>query len=138
MRLVVDANIVLAAIIRKSTTRHLIFTPLLELYAPEHLMREVARHIESDEEILKKTRLSKVELTAIFDLLLSRITILPQEKFAGHMSQALRLAPHKEDAPFLALALCLSCPLWTSDGGIAKQQVVKTITTAQLIRDSDL
>ena len=49
------------------------------------------------------------------------------------MKDALSLAPHSEDAPYLALALCLKIPIWSNDGGFQEQRKVKIYTTAELI-----
>jgi len=43
---VVDANVLIAALLRDSTTRNLIVLGGMELHAPRYLMREVEAHWE--------------------------------------------------------------------------------------------
>ena len=38
-----------------------------------------------------------------------------------------------DDAPFLALAMSLNCPIWSNDGHFKKQHVVKAYTTRELM-----
>ncbi len=133
MNLVVDANIVLAAIIRNSTSRRLLLDLNLSLFAPEVLKGEVLRHIESDEEIQQKVNLSVAELRDIFDLICSRITFIQEEIYSEYEKESMEVAPHKEDAPYIALALHLKCPLWSHDGGIAKQKLVEVVNTKQIV-----
>ncbi len=64
MDLVVDANILFAAIIKDSTTRKLLFHKTLHLHAPDFLLEELA---EYKDEILKKTaNRSRVRETSQF------------------------------------------------------------------------
>ena len=53
MYLVVDANILIAALIRDSTTRKLLLSEKFELVAPEFLAGEIDKHIA---EISKKAK----------------------------------------------------------------------------------
>ena len=133
MILVVDANIVLAAVIRNSTSRRLLLDLNLSLFAPEVLKTEVLRHIDADEEIQQKVNLPVAELRDIFDLICSRITFIHEEIYSKYEKESMEVAPHKEDAPYIALALHLQCPLWSHDGGIAKQKLVEVVNTKQII-----
>ena len=49
------------------------------------------------------------------------------------MSEAINIAPHKQDAPYLALALARNIPIWSNDKGIHAQSKVKVCTTKELI-----
>lgn len=133
MKLVVDANIMIAAVMRDSTTRKLFFDPRLSLFAPEVLRAEVLKNIETNEEILARVKLPISELRSIFSLLCNRITFVPTELHEHLFPDALKVAPHKEDAPYIALALHLQFPLWSHDCGIAKQKLVKVVDTKQIV-----
>lgn len=132
MRLVVDANVLLAAFVRKSTTRRLLFSTGLELLAPEHLVGEASKHALEDPLIASKTGLDKSELEDLLALLVSRIKTFSEREYAAFLPRAIRLAVHEEDAPYLALALSLNCPVWSNDPDFLQQQEVKIVSTKEL------
>ncbi len=133
MMLVVDANILLAAVIRDSLTRSLLLDGRLELYAPADLFDETVRHVTSDVEIIRKTKLSPAQLRSVLSAASSTIHFVPNEAYANNLQRALGLAAHPEDAPYLALAMSLNCPLWSNDADMRRQDKVSFLTTAQLV-----
>ncbi len=138
MRLVVDANVLLSGIVRDSVTRSLLLDSRLELFAPAHLLKEVERHVLQDEEIQRKTKLGSEELGAIYAHLLKSIktihaSLRERKEYEKNLAVALKLATHPEDAPYLAAALTLDCPVWSNDAGLSRQQKVPVITTAKLV-----
>ena len=57
-----------------------------------------------------------------------------QEDYQSRYSEALGLAPHPEDAPYLALALKLEIPVWSNDSGMKRQKSVKVFATHDLLK----
>jgi len=133
LKLIVDTNIVLAAVIRDSTTRRLLFEPRLELLSPDFLFEEGKRHTQEDEDIRVKTGLSTDELTALFEMACTRIKLVPFSEYSEKIQEAKKLSKHKEDEPYFAVALKTRCPIWSSDKGMMEQNEVEIITTGQLI-----
>ena len=66
MRLVVDGNILFAALIKESLTAELLLSDKLTLFAPEFLFDEFAKY---EQYILEKTKRSKTEFTQFLDIL---------------------------------------------------------------------
>ena len=56
MKLVVDANVLFAALIKEGSTAELLISDKLQLFAPEFLFTEFSKY---EELILKKTHRSK-------------------------------------------------------------------------------
>lgn len=133
MELVVDANVLLASLIKQAVTRELLLDSRLKLYAPEHLISETLKHLKSNAALRKRIKLEGPELEELFYLLTQEIETIPQKSFASHMNEALSLAPHKEDAPYLALALSLGVPIWSNDKGFRDQTKVEIYTTPKLL-----
>jgi len=46
----------------------------------------------------------------------------------------LKIAPHHEDAPYLALAIALNIPVWSNDQGMHAQSKGKVYTTKALLK----
>ncbi len=134
MELVVDANVLLASLLKEALTRELLLDSRLRLFAPEHLISETLRHLKKDAFLRKRIHLSASELEELFYVLTQEIETMPKKSYASFMKEALTLAPHPEDAPYLALALLLGVPIWSNDKGFQNQQRVKVYTTSELVR----
>ena len=135
MELVVDANVLLAAFLKQALTRELLLDKRLKLFAPEHLLLETRKHLKTSSALRKRIRITTQELDRLFLLLTENIETVPQKEFMTRMSEALTLAPHPEDAPYLALAMQLSIPIWSNDLGIHAQQKVRTYGTKDLLKE---
>jgi predicted nucleic acid-binding protein len=77
--------------------------------------------------------LSAKALEELFFLLTQEIETVPIKNYAARMNEALKIAPHKEDAPYLALALAYNIAIWTNDKGIHAQSCVKVYTTKEIV-----
>lgn len=136
MLLVVDANIVLSSIMAGKIS-DLLLSVNLDAVAPELLFVEVEKHRD---EIKNKSRLSPDDVEILLSLLKKKIRIVPMEEFISFMPKAIELlGEHKKDAPYLALALKLSCPVWSHEKLFKDIGSVKSLTTsevAELIKSS--
>ena len=135
MELVVDANVLLAAFLKEAVTRELLLDTRLELFAPEHLLFETQKHLKTSSSLRKRIQLTAKELENLFLILTERVETLSEKEFASRMQEAVEIAPHREDAPYLALALHLAIPIWSNDLGIHVQKRIKVYTTKSLLRE---
>ncbi len=131
MKFVVDANILFAALIKNSHTRHLLLHPDLELYTPEYVFDEIRKHIRT---LTAKTGLSKAELNELLDdlLTISQIQSVAFKDFQKHVPIAKSISPDLSDVPYFALCLHLGCPLWSNDMKLKEQTKVAIYTTEEL------
>ena len=130
MLLVADANIVISAIIKGSVTQNLLFNPFLELYSPEFILAELEEH---EEEIRQKGGFDEETFQKIFELVLSRISLVPEREYAGSLHFAEAICRDPDDIPYVALALALKCPIWTRDKRLFGLAGVQAITTKELV-----
>lgn len=133
MRLVIDANIMVAAFLKAATTRNLLLDERLELFSPEHLLVEGRKVLK--ERLSGKKELTESAFDQLFFLLTNDIQVLAKEEYASYFAKALEIAPHEEDAPYLACALHLDIPLWSNDVGMKEQTLVKVFSTTDLLRE---
>ncbi|MBI3617504.1 MAG: PIN domain-containing protein [Candidatus Omnitrophica bacterium] len=133
MQLVVDANILLAAFLKKALTRELLLDSRLDLAAPEHLLSETLRHLRTSSSIRKRIGLSSQKIEALFLLLTQRIRVFPETSYQPAMAKTLALAPHRQDAPYLAVALILKAAVWSNDKGMKKQTTATVYSTSELL-----
>ena len=131
MELVIDANVVISAMISTSgRTCDLLFVDGLRLSAPEFLLVELKKHRE---DILEKSKLSAPEFDLALSLISSRIRLIPFSEFDRFISKAKEISPDPDDTEYLALALKLSCAVWSNDKLLKKQDLVKVINTSELL-----
>ena len=131
MELVVDANIIISALISSSgKTSEMLFSDRLELYAPEYLLEEVGKH---KKEISEKSRLSFEEISLLLSLISLNIKLIPFSEFKEFEEQASRICPDTNDIEYFALALKLKCPLWSNDKSL-KNSSLKVLTTLELLK----
>ena len=130
MDLVIDANILFAALIKESVTKELILSNGINLFAPEFLFEEFYKY---KEEILKKTNRSLEEFDEIFMILTNIITLIPEEEFCLFLEKARSISPDENDSVYFALALKLNCAIWSNDKKLKNQDKIRVYSTQDLI-----
>ena len=132
IRLVVDTNILFAAIINsKGNTAKAIFSPNLELYAPEFIRLELEKYRAL---LMQKGRYKTMEfLDDALGYLLERIAIVPKELYVDVLNRAMEITPDPKDTEFVALSIKLNCPLWTLDKALLEAPEIPTITTKEIL-----
>lgn len=134
MKLVVDANILIAALLKKAVTRELLLEKTLEFVAPEQLLKEL-KHLLKIPRIRRRLKLSDEDLYELTSAILSRIDFVPEKLFLPLIKQSLSLVAHQEDAPYVALSLAFNIPIWSNDSELKElsSSKIKVLTTAELI-----
>lgn len=133
MRLVLDTNILLSALISDSASRGPIFKGQHQFYYPEEGLKEIERY---EHLVLKKTSLNEGELDSLIRSLFSKIELVDLSHFSGCVSEANRIMAgiDPNDMVFLALAMSIpSCAIWSNDKHLKKQNLVRVYTK----RDSE-
>jgi predicted nucleic acid-binding protein len=133
MELVVDTNVLFSFFKSDSSTRKIIIGTSLTLYAPQETFTELIKYTD---EICHKSSISRKEFDHIRTRLSSLIKTIPQSTFRKEYDDAksFLLDIAKEDAPFVGLAMHLGIPLWSNDKALKKQNKVKVLSTADLIK----
>ncbi len=127
MRLVLNANVLFAAIIKDAATRVLLENPIIELYAPPVLLFEEQKYKWL---LAEKSSASPAELDELALRLRNKAKIIEPSVF--YMQQALLFSPDPNDVPYLALCLQVGCPLWSNDKRLKEQVVVPVFSTHDL------
>ena len=114
-KLVVDANIVIAAIIRQSTTRKIIEKSSLELFAPMGLIDELASHQDI---ILVRSSLTEIQYEYLKERMLKLIHLVRHTTIRKCEAEAYRQIGHQDlkDIIYVATVLCTNADgIWTND-----------------------
>ena len=134
MKLVVDTNVLISALVKKSTVRGLLLHPFFEFYVPEHCIEEIERHVV---EISEKSGLSVENVYLLLGMLLSSVQVIPVERVVEKYREAKKIIGKidRNDVPFIALALSFpNDGVWTEDKHFLKQNRVKVWRTRDLLK----
>lgn len=131
MQLIVDANVVIAALIKPGLPADLFFKEELELVAPKLLFEEIKNNKEL---IVRKSRLSEEEINKFIFIFEQRIFIVPEEEFVRFKKKAEEICPDPKDVTYFALALYLNCPIWSNEKKLKEQPKVEVYATHELMK----
>ncbi|MEI8013936.1 MAG: PIN domain-containing protein [Nitrospira sp.] len=132
MRLVLDTNILIAALIKDSITRRILLLPDLEFLLPAFALDELAKHRGK---IVRAARLKGDELDLLLTLLLMSVTVVPFERITPYLPEADILigAIDPDDVPFVALALAEAHDgIWSNDRAFERLPGIQCWTTTRI------
>lgn len=136
MKLVVDANILFAALIKEGVTAELLISDKLQLFAPKYLFEEFSKY---EQLILNKTHRSKKDFNQLLELLKEQITTIPKTEITPYFDDVVNISPDPKDTVYLTLALAIKANIWSNDKELKeKQNKIKALTTQELIDVIDL
>ncbi len=132
MKIVVDTNILFSFFWKESITRKLIMNLQDSLIAPEKAREELKKY---SKEIIQKIKIDDKEFNNLLMELEKTIEFIEKKEYADMIENVKNTALDKEDYEFLALSYKNKCILWTNDIKLKNQQLVKVITTRELLED---
>lgn len=113
MKLIVDTNIIIAAIIKDSTTRRLLLRFDLELFSPEYLFEELNEH---SEEIIRKAKIDEQDFEDFCQVMRRIINLVPKATYTRYLAEASGIIEDENDWPFAAAALSVGdCGIWSNN-----------------------
>ena len=134
--LVVEANIIFAALIKKSDNFKLIsLLPKLgvKLYSPEFVFEEIKKR---EEKLLKFSELNISELRFLINKLFKSVKSVSKSEYESFLAEAKAIFPeHPKDSAYFALALKSRIPLWSNEKLHKKQSKVKVYSTSELLKE---
>ena len=130
MNLVVDANILFAALIKDSISYEILVFGKFHFFTPEYIFQELVKH---KEEILNKTKRSKKEFYIALGILKEKINIVPLTDLIEYLPRAQEICPDPNDEAYFTLALKLNCAIWSNDKELKNQNKIKVYSTKDLL-----
>jgi predicted nucleic acid-binding protein len=131
MKLVIDTNKIMAAMIKDSVSRRIISTPTFQFITPDHTLQELSKH---EKTIRKKAGLTHQEFNLLLSLVFEHITIVPKEDYEEFLDTATTLIEDINDAPFIALCLAIKADgIWSDDTHFFTQKQFTIFRTKNLL-----
>ncbi len=131
MILVVDANSIIAALIKDSKAREIITSGKFTLISPDYIRDELDKHKNY---IAKKAKISVTELDLLIILLSKRIRTIQLSDYKAKIEEAKEIMGNDlTDVPYVACYLALNCDgIWTNDLDYDNKVQLKTFKTSYL------
>ncbi|MEK6937983.1 MAG: PIN domain-containing protein [Nanoarchaeota archaeon] len=133
MRLVVDSNILFAALIRDSTTRKILLHLDYDFFIIKMNYEEIKKYTL---EMLEKSKINEASFNIVLDQLLQKCILIEEEKLLNYWEEAkkIMLKIDSGDVPFIAAALATGADIWSDDLHFNQQKKIKVWKTKDLIK----
>ena len=134
MKIVVDGNRVIAALIKESTTREIIFDSFFEFVTPDFILTEIRKY---EDEIIKKARITKDEFEILLTIIFENIIILSKTDYEHLIPKLEKEINDYKDLPYLAASISSNAyGIWSHDPDLLQQKKVKILTNIDMLRVS--
>ena len=132
MKLVIDANVVISALIADSKTRELIVTLDPDLLTPAFVHDELENY---GEVIVEKSGMEPDRVAQFIDLLFQYVDEVPAEEFSPAIERADSAIgdTDPDDVLYLACAIARDAAIWSDDTDFDEQNMVPTYSTSDVI-----
>ena len=132
MKLVIDANVVISALIADSKTRELVVTLEPDLLTPAFVHDEVQNY---EDLIVEKSGMEPERVTQFIDLLFQYIDVVPASEFYPAIESADEAIgdTDPDDVLYLACAIAYDAAIWSDDSDFEEQNMVETYSTSDVI-----
>ena len=129
MKIILDVNVILSALIRDSTTRKIILNSQFDFYFPEPSLHKIRKYKDY---ILKKSGLTEEEYNKIMATLFKYIKLVPTEEIEKNWDKAKKIIEHidKEDVIFILQN--------SKNTNVVGNQAVKLCVELGLITEEDI
>lgn len=134
MKLVLDTNRIIAALVKNSASREILLSGKFEFLTVGVSVSEIEEH---KEELLMRTKMSAEDFGKLLSLLLSKVKIVNDTAIQSKMKEAKVLMDKvdPDDTPFIALALATENDgVWSNDKHFDRQDKIKVWKTQELLK----
>ena len=133
MRIVVDTNRILSALLKDGTDRKIISSQNIDFFSLGYALDEIENHMDY---IIGKSGLPKENVDTLLNLIMEKIDIVTHEEIEAKMNEAMEIMEKidQKDAPILACALAIQNDgIWSEDKHLHKQKRVKAWHSEDLL-----
>jgi len=136
MKLVIDANVVISALIADSKTRELIVTLDPGLLTPAFVHDEIENYQDL---IVEKSGMSPDRVVQFIELIFQYIDVVPASEFYPAIESADDAIgdTDPDDVLYLACAVANDAAIWSDDSDFDEQSIVETYSTSDVINSFD-
>ena len=133
MKVILDVNILLSALIKDSKTREIILKSGFEFYFPEISLTKIRKYKKY---IIDKADMTEESYSYVLTTLFHFIRLISNEELKNQWNEAKKVMEHidPEDVVFVACALSVqNSVVWSDDKHFEKQDIIITLKTKEII-----
>ena len=132
MKIVIDSNRVLAAMIKESTTREILFDKTFEFIAPEYIESEIRKY---KDRVINAANITEDEFEILLALIFENITIVPENGYVGMIEKLKGKIKDPKDLAYIATCIATNAEgIWTHDPHFKDQKEVKVFTNIYMLK----
>lgn len=132
MNIIIDSNILFAALLKDSTTRKIILWYDKKFLFPEFIFTELEKYKET---LIKKANLPSEEFNTLLQKLLQQVLIIPNETILPYKEKAKEIVKNIDlnDIQFVACALAIpDSIIWSEDKKLKLIKEVIVYNTSEI------
>jgi predicted nucleic acid-binding protein len=132
MKLVVDANVVISALIADAKTRELVVTLEPDLVTPEVVRDEIGNY---EDLTVEKSGMDPDRVEKFIDLLFQYVEVVPADEFHPYIERAEEAIDNTDpdDVLYVACALARDAAVWSDDSDFEEQSLVEVHSTSDVV-----
>ena len=134
MLLIVDFNVVFSSLITIGKSRFVfelndIFEKF-EFISTQYMYSELSNNLDR---LISLSKLPEGEILEVLKFIKRSVEIIPFKVFEDKAKEAIEVAPHLKDVPYVALSLKLDCKILSGDKGLKKYLPERVITPSEAL-----
>lgn len=134
MILVVDFNVVFSSLITRGNSRFVFelndIVGKFEFISTQYMYSELDDNLDR---IASLSKLSEAEILEVLGFIKRSVEIMPFKAFEDKAREAVAIAPHLKDVPYVALSLKFDCKILSGDKGLKKALPDKVIAPSEAL-----
>ncbi len=130
MKLVIDTNCIISALIKNGISRRIIFSAAIQFITPDYTLSEISKYKKL---ICNKAKIRSNEFDILFNLIFEKVSIIPKEEYKKFYESAEQLIDNIDDVPFIALCLASNADgIWSDDAHFKTRKEITIYRTREL------
>ena len=131
MKVVIDSNRVIAALIKDSTTRKILFNGNFEIVAPDYIKTEIDKYKNT---VIEKAGITKNEFNILLSFIFENINIISQDEYSKFIVNFKEDIKDPKDLAYIATCAATKAEgIWTHDPHFLEQNKVKIFTNKDML-----
>ena len=131
MKIVIDSNRVIAALIQDSTTRQILFDKNFEFFAPEYIKGEIDKYRK---DIIEKANIKEEEFEVLLSLIFEHITIISKNEYQDILNDLGNIIKDTKDIAYFAVCIFVKADgIWTHDLHFKEQKRFKIFMNIDML-----
>ncbi len=135
MKIILDTNILISALIKDSISRQIILLSANEFYYLRESLKEIEKYKSL---ILEKSGLSEQDCNKVLEKILERVILIENTEIEPFLKEAKRIMDKIDPKDTIFIAGALAKPdsvIWSDDAHLHQQNAVRVWKTTDIVKE---